>query len=154
MKMTPEEFLAANPEAVAAWQKTAADEAREAQIQSLNALTAAFPDRWPFAVACFVEGKSLLEAKAALSDVLTEENATLKLEATQLAASAPAPKPNVTLEALAAQAPGVGFSGGDADREAPTFETLWEDPAVQAEFLGNKNAFRIAAARGLIKELN
>ena len=146
--MTPEAFLAANPEAVAAWQEEAAQAARTTQRADLGAYLAAFPGRESFATEHFIAGSTLLEAKAALSDVLVTELAAAK--------AAPAPV-DPTLEALATQAPGVGFSGGDNEPgspPAPTVETLWERPEIRSEFRHNHNAYLHMAERGLIQELN
>ena len=150
--MTPDAFLAANPEAVAAWKNEAADAARKAQREELGAYLAAFPGREAWAQQRFVAGDSLLEAKAALSDVLQEELTAVK--------DAPPAKPTKaetdakTLEALAARAPGVGFNGQVAEKTAPTTQTLWQDPKIQAEFGGSHTAYLQSVNRGLIEELN
>lgn len=155
MKMTPEEFLAANPEAVAAWKNDADAEARKAQREELGTYLAAFPGRETWAQQQFIKGASLLEAKAALSDVLMEE-----LAAAKAAPLAPPVDPKVAADAealalLAAKAPGVGFVAATSEPGAkPTLDTLWAEPRIRAEFGGNRNAFRLAALKGLIMEVN
>ncbi len=148
--MKPEAFEAANPEAVAAWKDAAADVARLEQREALGEYLAAFPDRLEFAVAKFRLGETLLEARAALSDVLLEELAAAK--------AAPPAKPDAdaaTLAKLAAKAPGVGFDGArQGDPTKPTAETLWQNPTIQGEFGGSRAAFLQAIGHGLIEELN
>lgn len=104
--MTPEEFLKANPDAVKAWRDEAAKAAGATLNNNLAELLRAFPDREKFALEQFAKGSSLLEAKAALCDVLQAEKA---------AAPVPAPSPagNPILDALKQKAgnPGVGFDG-------------------------------------------
>lgn len=150
--MKPEAFKAAHPEAVAAWEEAAAVAARTAQREELGAYLAAFPGRQEFAVAQFQTGATLLEAKAALSDVLTVELAAAK-------AAPPPVNPKATADAatlakLAASAPGVGFDGQTQGQPPkPTVVTLWQDPKIQGEFNGNHAAYLQAVKRGLVTEL-
>lgn len=150
--MSPEEFLAANPEAVAAWQDAAATEAKAAQRTELGEYLVAFPGREVWAQGQFIAGASLLEAKAALSDVLTVELAAAKVKPDADAVKAAADA--ATLAALAANAPGVGFDGQTQGQPAKaTVHTLWADPNFRAEFGGNRAAFLQLAQRGKVKEL-
>ncbi len=149
-RMTPEQFLEAHGDVVAAWKQEAAEQACADLRKDLSVYVAEFDDA-AYALKKFTEGRSLLEAKADLSDVLK-----LKL-AEQTAKVAGDVK---IMEALQVNAPGVGFDGpaaqGDQPKDADLSlreraEKLW--PKVKGEFANNKNAFLLMAERGEIEEL-
>ena len=123
--MTADEFLAANPAAVAAWKAEGAKVERERCAD----LTAAIKDRPEFVLAQFVAGADVLTAKAALSDVLSAEIVEAKKAPAQAATN------SATLDALKQKAgnPGVGFDGNAREgASAPkSFEGL--PPAERAK---------------------
>jgi phage head maturation protease len=159
--MTPEEFAAANPAAVTAWKADAAKAEREALMGRLDSLLKAVPDRTSFVLAQFLAGADVVTAKAALSDVLTEELKAAKA-APAAPVAAPAPQANATLDALKAKAdhPGLGFGPDRQEPEntanlAPADRARVEfarDPAARAAF-GSEAALAAyykAEAAGLV----
>lgn len=73
VKMTPEEFSKENPDAVQAWQEKGSNHALNQITEKIKEFQAAFVGREAFALQQLAEGKELIEAKAALSDVLLGE---------------------------------------------------------------------------------
>lgn len=163
--MDPKAFAAANPAAVEAWKKEGQELGAKQAREGLSAYLAAFPGREAWAAARYTEGKSLLEAKAALADVLGEELAAARAgqekdAAAGAAAGAAKADDQATLARLRAEAgnPGVGFAG--AARQDPAGENLsamepevrlrkrWlGDAKLRAEFANNLNAYLAYASR-------
>lgn len=160
-KAKPAETKPADPEALSAAKADGAKSSRD----ELGAFLDAFPGREGWAARRFAEGKSTIEAKADLADVLAAELAEAKKAAALTVHKGGVPAAELaegdgsTVEELdQAGAPGVGFSatdrqaGSSASREnlsALSFddrvERLWNVGAIQAEF-GTRGAL-VAIAR-------
>lgn len=113
----------------------------------------AFPDRTDFVLAQAEKGHTVIEAKAELADVLARELSEAKAEVARLSGE---------VKRLSEAETGVSFraAGEDkpADDEPDTFEAQlereWKDPAVRAEFMGDKEIFvkyREGEALGVVK---
>lgn len=157
--MDPKAFAEAHPEAVQAWKDEGGTLAATKTREDLTAYLGAFPGREAWAAKKYAEGLSLLEAKAALSDVLTEELAAAKAAPPHPAAADPkaakAAADAATLAKLEAKTnhPGVGFDGpgrqepkGEVDLSELPDSIRWRkewlaDKKLQAEFLGNLNSY-------------
>jgi len=85
---TAADLLAEHPEASKALADRAAQEAQDAERESLKAMLEAFPGREAFAAQCAAEGLTAEQAKARLADVLLEENAAKDKEIAELAEQA------------------------------------------------------------------
>lgn len=157
--MTPEEFAAANPAAVAAWKAEGAKQERDALTGRLDALTKAIPGRPEFVLAQFLAGADVTVAKAALADVLVEELKTAKAAPAPVAAAEVNAATAAVLASLKARAdhPGIGFDAaarqdltaapqdpaGKAKADAAAMNGLVDPAALEA--------FYRAEARGLVR---
>lgn len=114
----------------------------------LGVFLAAFPDeRQAWAAHRFAEGKSIVEAKAALADLVLEELATSKAETAAAAESAKV----IAKLATSAPQPGIGFNGDDRQAGKSSGPQLtveeranlaWEGSStLRAEFGQRKAAF-------------
>lgn len=142
--MDPKEFASAHPEAVKTWQR----ESREALVGELREVLAKFPEREAWATKLYLDGKSLVEIKASLADVLQDE---LKAERERAGKALEDAK---TLSKLKADAnhPGAGFNA--PGREAGKVEDLADGASLEergkalfkksarlrAEFAGSESA--------------
>lgn len=63
---------------------SAREEGRQAAVETMKALSAAFPNDAEFAIQCFCDGLDLTASKAAYSDVLAERLQAANTEITAL----------------------------------------------------------------------
>lgn len=154
--MTPEEFAAKHPEAVAAWKR----EGEEASRAELGAMLEALPDRSGFVAAQFAAGATAKEIKvaAALAAEIGQEGAQLSAQATEAQTAQATAQQELAaakgkIQQLTRQ-PGVAFSAsedgqiqepGDSDELSLTDEQLKARFAasreLQAEFGGREGAY-------------
>lgn len=77
-KMTPEEFVKANPAAVQAWRDEGSNQAQALFQERITSFQSAFTGRESFALSKLAEGRELIQARAEFSDVLLSELAEAK----------------------------------------------------------------------------